>query len=321
MIKRGYSVIILLFGMCVCSCVDARMVSISRLAVFDSAGVETTLFEKGARMGFKIECTYTNVQQVSFFFKVLDPNGKPVFNQQGNSIPANKGQGNGSAQLSQIPIDFVTLPGEYTFQGTAIGDGEISDTKSLHFTIQASSGAELISPGSPFELGVIPIVFTPRPLFQFQTVPGAKYIFSLYSALPGQSIAEEIVQNKPIFTQSIDTSQFLYPSFAKPLEEGRLYAWQIEIKFPNGYQIKSPIFGFYYQRESIPEEIPTGKVEEFEIFQAIPEIWKIVSTQLQGFKPTEQVLIDGKTVPWDELKSLFQAIEMGEIMIKGVRVK
>ncbi len=123
-------------------------------------------------------------------------------------------------------------------------------------------------------------IIEPNPLFRWsitRPISGAKYVLKIFELMPEQAKIAA-VSDIPFFRRKTTSTSFRYPLSAKPFEEGKKYAWQIQTLDAAGYPLgenegKSEIFLFNYRertKESYsiklvsPEEgaeIPSGEIK------------------------------------------------------------
>lgn len=170
-----------------------------------------------------------------------------------------------NAAFFEKAIKAGALPADvYTYQidlfdekGNKIGSGSGKNTIFNQIT-----KPELISPGNDFSRPQEGLR-NKQPLFQWFS-QGNDFEFSLYMINPGQSTAEEITLNRPVFRQSgIKTTSFQYPAGAEMLEEGKSYAWQIKyntIGASGVNQIASEVYWFKFSASG-PAPVVVGDIK------------------------------------------------------------
>ncbi len=107
---------------------------------------------------------------------------------------------------------------------------ELSQTETTFYIPESQTTTELVSPGT--ELNTEPdIVVSPNPYFQWYG--NAKtYDFYLFEVHEGQQSEDDIATNRPVYQQTgISQAGLVYPNFARALEQGKTYAWQIRTGF------------------------------------------------------------------------------------------
>jgi len=115
---------------------------------------------------------------------------------------------------------------------------------------ESISGIDLIVPGTALDSDP-EIIVSNTPYFQwFGSLP--EYKFTLYEVLEGQTSADEITSNLPVFeTEELTTASYLYPLYAEGLIEGKTYAWQITSNLLTSsgmQQIFSDVYWFSFQK-------------------------------------------------------------------------
>jgi hypothetical protein len=123
-------------------------------------------------------------------------------------------------------------------------------------------------------------IIEPNPIFRWsisRPVPGARYVLRIFELMPEQAEIAALSEI-PFFQRRTTSTSFRYPLSAKSFEEGKKYAWQIQVLDATGYPLvgnegKSEIFSFSYKgraKEShtiklvSPEEgaeIPSGEIK------------------------------------------------------------
>ena len=160
-------------------------------------------------------------------------------------------------KTATLPADVYTYAIEiFNESGQSIGKGEGKNTIYNQLT-----KPELISPGNEM-IRAAESLRNMQPLFQWFS-QGNDFQFSLYEVNNGQKTAEEVVLNRPVFTQNnIKSSSFQYPVSAEKLQEGKTYVWQVKLNSAgsNGLQqLSSDVFWFKYsasgKQELVANEI------------------------------------------------------------------
>ena len=125
----------------------------------------------------------------------------------------------------QVPVD------EYSFAVTVTdrsdsGPINVGEDDGTISTTTDGTQIDAVSPGQP--LGSSPETVTiPKPVFYWQS-SGSTFDVELFEVLPGQLSQQDISTNFPLFRQRVtDQTTLPYPAFARELEAGKLYAWQV----------------------------------------------------------------------------------------------
>lgn len=144
-------------------------------------------------------------------------------------------------------------PGLYTYYVSLIDTNNKVYTVTSEFYISESvSGIDMIAPGTSLDSDP-EVIYTNTPYFQW--FGGlVEYNFTLYEVLEGQSSADDITTNIPVYQMNdLTSASCLYPNFAESLEEGKRYAWQITSGILTGSgtkEIRSEVYWFIYQRSN-----------------------------------------------------------------------
>jgi len=104
-------------------------------------------------------------------------------------------------------------------------------------------------------------IYEQRPQFNWMDlVPNAAYTynFRLVEVEPGQNPNAAMRRNSPIVSkENLSEKQLLFPSDAKPLENKKTYAWQLDINYQGEKVATSDAWQFTYEEE--PEYIDFPK--------------------------------------------------------------
>jgi hypothetical protein len=207
--------------------------------------------------------------------------------------------------------------------GTVLGRGEV------RLELVNPTRVELLTPGGRF--GETPeIVQTANPRFQWSVDQGLASAPGTYqlrvAAVEGAASPEEAMQAYPSWETITNATTALYPGSvsAIPLEPGKTYAWQVkrEVRSSGGSVfLESPIFWFKMAGgEDAEGSEPAG---ELGAALQLDELARALGLggQLQGFRPTGQMTVDGKTVSGDTLETLLRAILAGQVTVHSVTVR
>lgn len=116
---------------------SAGLLTGSGVFLKDSGGAERATYSNNERLSMtaRLNNAVASANRVQFTFKILNPNGVPVFTHTGNSVPGSAG--NSASQVSGILISkFFTGPGNYTFQADAVLDGQ-TVSQAASFTVSS----------------------------------------------------------------------------------------------------------------------------------------------------------------------------------------
>ena len=190
---------------------------------------------------------------------------------------------------------------------------------------------ELQTPGSLF--GNQPeVVTTPSPRFQWTADEGLVGSLGSYKlrVVPTDAAAsaEEAMQGFASWETVTTATTAVYPGAASAIQlvPGRTYAWQVTraVKTSGGTQsITSPIYWF---KMSGGTETAGGgsrgsggnvgvRLGLNQLGQGLG-----LGNQLTGFNPTGQMVVDGRSVSFDNLEALLQAILSGQVTVRSVTV-
>jgi hypothetical protein len=192
------------------------------------------------------------------------------------------------------------------------------------------SRVELLSPGRPF--GDSPeVVFSGSPRFQWTADPGLGIGAYRIRVVPAEGAAspEEAMQAFPSWEATVNTTSALYPGAvsAIPLAAGKTYAWQVTRELQTsggGVFLNSPIYWFRMAGGADPVA-PDGRPAGGELGAALQleTLGRALGLggQLQGFRPTGHMIVDGKVVSGDNLEALLRAILAGQVSVHSITVR
>ncbi len=200
---------------------------------------------------------------------------------------------------------------------------------SYSLIVSNPSRVDLIAPGAEFGT-TLPVVATATPQFFWTTDASAAGLTKRYLIrvvkVEDSSSAEEVMQGFANWEAVVENKTTeIYPSSADamPLEPGVAYAWQVIrriITSGGQVELESPIFWFKMEDQSAGV---IGATVDEQVAQMINQIQEIqgVGTELGGFVPTGQVLIDGRPVDLNALKSLLEQILNGQIQVGSIVIR
>ncbi|NNV55039.1 hypothetical protein [Limnovirga soli] len=97
----------------------------------------------------------------------------------------------------------------------------------------------------------------PVPLNMFSLLT---YDFVLVEVQEGQTSAEAIVQNMPVYFHSNESNIFInYPASGTPLDTGKLYAWQVIAKNEDVFAAQSEVWTFKVREDSLWSVLADGQ--------------------------------------------------------------
>ena len=175
---------------------------------------------------------------------------------------------------------------------------------------------QLLTPGRPF--GEPPeIVSSSSPRFQWsadeELLTGASYRIQVVS-VDGAASAEEALQGFAAWDAAVSGTTALYPGSvsAIPLVAGATYAWQVtrEVTTSGGSQtLTSPIYAFRMANASggasSAGNQSAGDLGANVQLDALAQALGFDS-QLAGFKPTGQIIVDGRPLSVANLEALLR---------------
>jgi hypothetical protein len=223
--------------------------------------------------------------------------------------------------------------GTYVFQisalrpltNTLLGRGEV------RLELVNPSRVELVSPGTPF--GETPeLVQSTTPRFQWAadhalSTSGGSFRIVVVPA-DGAASPEEAMQAFPSWDTRTRETTALYPGAvsAIPLEPGKTYAWQVtrELLTSSGSVfVESPIYWFKVAGAAdrggpgAPAGADLGAALQLETLGSALGL----GLQLEGFRPTGQMLVDGQLVSFENLEALLRAILAGTVTVHSITVR
>jgi hypothetical protein len=191
---------------------------------------------------------------------------------------------------------------------------------------------ELLSPGTPF--GESPELLTnPTPRFLWSSDAGLTAVSSEYRIrvvpVDGAASPEDAIQQFAAWEATTSANTAVYPGSASaiPLIAGGTYAWQVvrEVRGSAGGELlASPIYWFRIagaQSSDVaaPGQGTGGDVGTGGLLQELARLLGLVN--LEGFRPTGQIYVDGRLYPADRLEELLRALVSGEIAIQSITVR
>ena len=207
----------------------------------------------------RISNTYLSTQTSSLFDMSVPPKQIPL------SMKINKMIDFGKFQelLSAVITTGKLADGNYTFRVTIKSGlkGNLSITDDIMETVQVTSSTSLnlISPGGELADSLQNIIFSPYPIFQWDTNPCqgcesfirvAKFDPNLHSSINEaiNDITVLPVNQSENWKSAGFATNYQYPfSDAIDLEPGSIYVWQVQKKLPTTEGVEaftSPIFAF-----------------------------------------------------------------------------
>ncbi|MFO7768371.1 MAG: hypothetical protein R6W82_05390 [bacterium] len=249
--------------------------------------------------------------------------------------------------------DLTTLGQQYSLQdydidtesaeelGERILESGVLPSDTYHFTLVLYQGGmevarntwdrpvinpsrvDLLAPGGEFG-GVLPVVANDTPQFFWATdafSAGTSVRFRIRVVrVDDAATAEEAMQGYASWEEEIaNSTSAIYPPgvSALPLEPGATYAWQVErlVETSGGTrELESEIF--WFKMEDTSAGILGADIQE-EVRDMMDQILGTqgMGSEMEGFRPTGTVLIDGRPVEINALRELLQQIVTGQITV------
>lgn len=208
--------------------------------------------------------------------------------------------------------------------------GAVLDETVVRLELTNPTRIELIAPGRPFGEPP-PVVTTQAPRFVWSSAVGVggggQYRIRVVRVDAAAS-AEEAMQGFAAWEAVTRATTVLYPGSvnAIPLEPGASYAWQVtrEIRTSGGVEfLASPIFWFRVAAPAgaapLARSAASDDAAALEFAALVQRLG--FGASLAGFRPTGQLLVDGRPVAPERLQDLIRAILAGEIAIRSVTVR
>lgn len=208
--------------------------------------------------------------------------------------------------------------------------GVVLDRAELRREVVNPTRLELLGPGAPFGEPP-PVVTSPSPRFLWTAgaglvAGGGPYRLRVVRA-DGAASAEEAMQGFAAWEDVTDATSAVYPgsSAALRLEPGATYAWQVvrEVRTSGGVdELESPIY--WFRMAGTAQGITaTGDPATDAVSRQIRRLAELLGLggELDGFRPADPVLVDGRPVPLHALEGLLRAIIAGEVPVRSITVR
>ncbi len=248
------------------------------------------------------------------------------------------------SSLSNTILSTGQLPGgSYAFEVRIIneGTGQVSElTKSIR--VVSPTSLDLIAPGGPVSsVRDFESLYNRFPTFQWESeaCPSCEYSVRICEFIPGlhagtfDAIRDESVLPFPDngdfhpLPNQVTTLNYDPASAGKDLEFGKYYVWQVQKTFETSggtQSMKSEIFGFYLEDPSAGQST-AGRVDPLEemLREILGErrIETLMGSQLNGFRPSGRITINGRPVTINELRLIADGIRNGSYTIQNVFVE
>lgn len=208
--------------------------------------------------------------------------------------------------------------------------GLLLDEAELRLELTNVTRLELINPGRPFG-DTPPVVNGPSPRFVWSPdadVTGNVGEYRL-RVVPVQGAAspEEAMQGFASWETTTNATTALYPGAvsALPLEPGGTYAWQVtrQVQTSGGAEeVESPIYWFRMS-ESAGAGAGARSGSGVGMARALQELARALGLgdDLEGFRPTGRITVDGEPLGAEGLEALVRAISAGDVAVSSVTVR
>jgi len=159
---------------------------------------------------------------------------------------------NGGTLQQVIGSGGIFPPGTYNVDFTLYGrpsDGEFTElaTVSEQVMVDAMWPPMLLSPNDGDSIQTPNPVLTWTPAFSTYLGGAVSYILRITEIFSDQSKQQAIASNLPLYTETnIPMPLQIYPNTARPLEEGKRYAWQVEGRMGSSSLGHSEVWEFCY---------------------------------------------------------------------------
>jgi hypothetical protein len=194
-------------------------------------------------------------------------------------------------------------------------NGKLLSSKEVQFNIiNKNFYIHLISPGNPIETNP-QTIYTSRPVFRW-FANAINFNIKVYKLKHGQTNPQEIINNRPIFeVNNISKFEYIYPNYGQLLEDGEIYAWQVETENSSShgkYNNKSELFWF---------SLKETKVIRYNKIVVKPDIYNLefgdtLELKLFGYD-NDNIYKELTTVEWKIVPSHFGSIDSDGKFIAG----
>ncbi len=233
-------------------------------------------------------------------------------------------------ELGNRILESGVLPSDtYTFTLRLYSDtGVFQDDAIWMRPVINPSRVDLLAPGAEFG-GTLPVVAGETPQFFWATDALSDALTARFRIrvvkVEGAATAEEAMQGYAAWEETVPNSNApqstsaIYPAgvSALPLEAGGTYAWQVErlVETSGGIrEIESEIF--WFKMEDFSAGFAGASITE-EVQNMMDQLLGAqgMGDELEGFRPTGTVLIDGRPVDINALRELLQQILTGQLTV------
>ena len=305
--------------------------------------MQTVPFQMKADL--RISNTSLSIQTTSLFDMAVPPNEVPLTGRLIESIDISKFED----LLSAVVTTGKLADGNYTFR-VLVRSGPSSDEGSLIVTdevietivVTTPTSLNLLGPGGALADSSQNVIFSPYPIFQWETEPCSgceSYIRIAKFDSESHSSPQEAIQG--VTTLPMDQTKgwepvgfatnFQYPlSDAIDLEPGQTYVWQVQKKLPTtegAESFTSPIFAF--KLADLTDTPSAGFDVMHPVLQQLMELmgegqfraYFGPEGDLSGFDPSGTYVINGMEVSVDEVFRVLRQFSEGSTSIISIAVE
>ena len=305
--------------------------------------MQTAPFQMKADL--RISNTSLSIQTTSLFDMAVPPNEVPLTGRLIESIDISKFED----LLSAVVTTGKLADGNYTFR-VLVRSGPSSDEGSLIVTdevietivVTTPTSLNLLGPGGALADSSQNVIFSPYPIFQWETEPCSgceSYIRIAKFDSESHSSPQEAIQG--VTTLPMDQTKgwepvgfatnFQYPlSEAIDLEPGQTYVWQVQKKLPTtegAESFTSPIFAF--KLADLTDTPSAGFDVMHPVLQQLMELmgegqfraYFGPEGDLSGFDPSGTYVINGMEVSVDEVFRVLRQFSEGSTSIISIAVE
>ena len=305
--------------------------------------MQTAPFQMKADL--RISNSSLSIQTTSLFDMAVPPNEVPLTGRLIESIDISKFED----LLSAVVTTGKLADGNYTFR-VLVRSGPSSDEGSLIVTdevietivVTTPTSLNLLGPGGALADSSQNVIFSPYPIFQWETEPCSgceSYIRIAKFDSESHSSPQEAIQG--VTTLPMDQTKgwepvgfatnFQYPlSDAIDLEPGQTYVWQVQKKLPTtegAESFTSPIFAF--KLADLTDTPSAGFDVMHPVLQQLMELmgegqfraYFGPEGDLSGFDPSGTYVINGMEVSVDEVFRVLRQFSEGSTSIISIAVE
>ena len=246
---------------------------------------------------------------------------------------------------SAIMASGKLADGEYRFElklysGSSEFDVSLTAQDSKSIIVESPSGINLESPGGVLSDTLFNAIYTTYPVFNWNKgncnncntyIRLAEFKNGYHSSLDEALRDERMLpfnQAEEWFSLS-DISTFQYPTFdARPLEYGKIYAWQVKVEIPTTNGLEDELSSIYAFKISDPSQsavIKTQNLNQQSLIQALGEDQYNalfgIDGPLAGYKITDNIILNNSNVNQTVLNQILSNISKKELLINSISVE